>query len=75
MVLNLGQHRTNHPMKKRNFLFLLNKLQKLVMEKSRKQIKKVAGDVAHNKGLLENGKSVSDGWYHGFMKRQSHLSF
>ena len=34
MVLNLGHHRIYHPMKKRNFLFLLNKLQKLGMEKA-----------------------------------------
>ena len=31
---NLGRHRIYHPMKKRNFLFLLNKLQKLGMEKA-----------------------------------------
>ena len=42
--------------------------------RSRKQIKKIAEDVAHDKGLLDKQKSVSDGWYHGFMKRQSHLS-
>ena len=42
--------------------------------RSRKQIKKIAEDVAHDKGLLDKKKSISDGWYHGFMKRQSHLS-
>ena len=34
---NLGHHRIYHPMKKRNFLFLLNKLQKLGMEKAEKK--------------------------------------
>ena len=42
--------------------------------RSRKQIKKIAEDVAHDNGLLDKKKSVSDGWYHGVMKRQSHLS-
>ena len=43
--------------------------------RTRKQIKKIAEDVAHDKGVLDDVKSVSDGWYHDFMKTATLISF
>ena len=52
------------PHEEKEFSIFIEQTAKVGYGKSRKQIKKVAGDVAHDKGLLDKGKSVSDGWYH-----------
>ena len=62
------------PHEEKEFSIFIEQTAKVGYGKSRKQIKKVTEDVAHDKGLLDKDKSVSDGWYKGFMKRQPHLS-
>ena len=42
--------------------------------RSRKQIMQLAESTAHDKGLLESGKRVSNGWYCRFMERQPQLT-
>ena len=42
--------------------------------KSRKQVRNLAGAVAHCKGQLMTDKKISDGWFRRFMARQPHLS-
>lgn len=62
------------PQEEKEFANFLEETAKTGYGRSRKQIKEIAEHVAHDKSLLEPQKSVSDGWYHGFMKRQPHLS-
>ena len=42
--------------------------------KTRQQIKGIAENCAHEKGVLSKEKRISDGWFNRFMDRQSHLS-
>ena len=42
--------------------------------KSRQQIKSLASNAAHDKGLLSSGNKLSNGWYYRFMNRHQQLS-
>ena len=37
--------------------------------KSRQQVKSLASNAAHNKGLLNSGNKLSNGWYYQFINR------
>ena len=42
--------------------------------KSRQQVKTIAENVAHDKGVLGTDDNISNGWYYRFMERQSDLT-
>ena len=52
----------------------LVKVAKAGYGKSQQQIKSLALNAAHDKGLLSSGNKLSNGWYYRFMNRHQQLS-
>ena len=74
MVSNPGQNPIYvSPPEKREVAEFLVQTSKAGYVRSRKQIMRLAESAAHDKGLLESGKRVSNGWYCRFMEREPQL--